>query len=613
MMPTTDMAQYDFQMTKRKDIAFSIRLMLLALYFFAKTGYSSSDKTHPIECSECKGGGTISSGGFLGWCATTLSCPQCGGKDAVDRFPASATPPAEQDSPQPSDPILHSTHPQEEKNTAKPPVDSGDSNHPEEMKEDEQPSEMQPPSVDTSTEDENEDPNTTEPPVAAPVKKSQPETTPPQDEKTVEEWKDEILHWDDDRKSKKLLNSGNKNLYTLAVALLDDGVSVNIQDANGNTPLHRAAWKGHLRMAELFLSKECNKEASTNMGNKPLHRAAYNGHRKMVQLLLEAGANIEARCRYGHTAVFSAAHYGHVDTLKYLIERKADAKHKNDLGQSVLHVVAHKCLKKPEGIINILLAQGVDIEAGDNQGYSALHSSCYFGRRDTTEILLRLGADIEAKGTAGFTPLLSATLGAKPEIVRCLLHEGAYWDVVSNGPETITDVLTRAKTGDGAGADGKPSEEWLQCEKFLTNWLDSSYEELFFQHTFCCILSIPTDRCPKPLTGWLRSSAKKIRLPVSQTKALIAKVLRDSKFIADLHGPPQPRTTAEAACQYDLSHLSLAKRRRGPPRGDWKLVNGDYEWVESSESPDVPLVNRLLSAFAGAPSSTVAATQAGDN
>lgn len=256
------------------------------------------------------------------------------------------------------------------------------------------------------------------------------------------------------------------------------------------------------------------------------------------------------------------------------------------------------------------MAQGVDIEAGDNQGYSALHSACYFGRRDTMEVLLRLGADIEAKGTAGFTPLLSATLGAKPEIVRCLLQEGAYWDVESAGPEKITDVLARAKTEDG---DGNPTAEWLECEKFLKNWLDSSYEELFFQHTLYKLLRIATEKCPPSMTGWLRAESA-IRLEVPKALSLIRKAERDIQFVDDLHGLPKLRTTAEAGCQYDRADLSAAARLKGP-RGEWRLVKGNYEWVEAP----YPLAARLLRLAAasvgtrGTPSSTVAATPAGDN
>merc|ERR1711964_880904 len=90
-------------------------------------------------------------------------------------------------------------------------------------------------------------------------------------------------------------------------------------------------------------------------------------------------------------------------------------------------------------------------------------------------------------------------------------------------------------------------------------------------------------RCPKPFTGWLRSATDEVTLPVAETRALILNAERDSEAIATLYQPPVPVTTASASCQYDLADLTSAVRR-----GDWRLVNGDYEWVESQSPSDEP-------------------------
>merc|ERR1711964_584514 len=126
-------------------------------------------------------------------------------------------------------------------------------------------------------------------------------------------------------------------------------------------------------------------------------------------------------------------------------------------------------------------------------------------------------------------------------------------------------------------------------------------------------------RCPKPFTGWLRSATDEVTLPVAETRALILNAERDSEAIATLYQPPVPVTTASASCQYDLADLPSAVRRR-QPRGEWRLVNGDYEWVESKSSSDEPAKVRIPAAPAracsprGALSPIVAATttDAGD-
>merc|ERR1719273_942730 len=122
--------------------------------------------------------------------------------------------------------------------------------------------------------------------------------------------------------------------------------------------------------------------------------------------------------------MFAASHYGHLTTLEYLISRNADMDARNDLGQTALHVVAHKCQRNPEEIIDCLLEAGIDTEATEDQGYTAMHSAAYFGRIDCVEFLIERGADLEARGHHGFTPLLSATLGMKHTIVMRLLELG---------------------------------------------------------------------------------------------------------------------------------------------------------------------------------------------
>ena len=248
-------------------------------------------------------------------------------------------------------------------------------------------------------------------------------------------WENEIKYWDNEKKENKLSKTAIKNQYRLALVLLNNGVNFNVQDDIGNTPLHLASYKGNLEMAQLFIEHKANIESSTiSMENKPLHRAAYNGKTNMCKLLLDNHANIECLCRYGHTPIFAAAHYGRLSTLKFLVSKKANLHHTNNLEQSILHVVAHKCKKNTEKIINFLLNSGISIEFKVGQGFTPLHSSCFFGIMDITKILCTSGANQESVGITGFTPLLSAVLGCRTNIIKYLLDSGSYWDIESAGP-----------------------------------------------------------------------------------------------------------------------------------------------------------------------------------
>ena len=58
------------------------------------------------------------------------------------------------------------------------------------------------------------------------------------------------------------------------------------------TPLHHAANRGHLRVAQQLLDAGCSVSVRTKSLETPLHLAAYGGHLGVVEFLLDKGAGI---------------------------------------------------------------------------------------------------------------------------------------------------------------------------------------------------------------------------------------------------------------------------------------------------------------------------------
>ena len=93
--------------------------------------------------------------------------------------------------------------------------------------------------------------------------------------------------------------------------MLRKGADVNARDRSGATPLHAAALKGNLAMAELLLAHGAAVDARDGDGLTPLHNAALSGHAEVAALLLDRGADREARDRdAGATPLFQAAAWG---------------------------------------------------------------------------------------------------------------------------------------------------------------------------------------------------------------------------------------------------------------------------------------------------------------
>jgi hypothetical protein len=84
--------------------------------------------------------------------------------------------------------------------------------------------------------------------------------------------------------------------------------------ANG-TPLHIAAFKGHLRIVWVLLGVGFSNGDADRLGNTPLHLAASAGHSTIIECLIYDGSDMKLKNSYGNTPHDLATKVGSSNTI----------------------------------------------------------------------------------------------------------------------------------------------------------------------------------------------------------------------------------------------------------------------------------------------------------
>lgn len=116
-------------------------------------------------------------------------------------------------------------------------------------------------------------------------------------------------------------------------------------------------------------------------------------------------------------------------------------------GMNELHFAAY--CGDAEGV-QAALAEGVDVDSQDDNGYTALHWNADMGctpgdREEIVKILLTHGAAIEARDSMGRTSLFVAASSGSAQIVRALVLAGA--DVNARSNSGATPLMLAASSG----------------------------------------------------------------------------------------------------------------------------------------------------------------------
>ncbi|PWW74643.1 ankyrin, partial [Tuber magnatum] len=145
---------------------------------------------------------------------------------------------------------------------------------------------------------------------------------------------------DDQFRMTPLIWAANMEHPSTCDLLVSAGADVFPSDHRGETILHWAAKRGFRGLVwQLIEEAGMSVDIHENYGNTPLHCAVFFGQEDTVRLLLRAGANPNARNRVGMTALHWAAGHrdGFAGIISCLLEHSADPEIPDGSGRKAIY------------------------------------------------------------------------------------------------------------------------------------------------------------------------------------------------------------------------------------------------------------------------------------
>ena len=184
----------------------------------------------------------------------------------------------------------------------------------------------------------------------------------------------------------------------------------------GLTPLHRAVASGNGRIVSALLRRQADGgvKSGDSRGYTPLHLAAERGRVDLAQLLVRGGTHVDVRASDGDTPLFAAALAGEEAMVRWLGDQGAEVEKTMGRGSLLCHAVLSK---SPVGV-RLLLAQGAD--PNPHGGRQPLHLAVLGGQPEIVRDLLAAGADRTLRDSSGKTLMEIAIQHQQNDVARVL-------------------------------------------------------------------------------------------------------------------------------------------------------------------------------------------------
>jgi len=270
--------------------------------------------------------------------------------------------------------------------------------------------------------------------------------------------------------------------FGVAKLLLGRGVKIDDHNGERRSPLHQAVVKDSNRMVNFLLSRGANQRLPDDDGRLPVHLAVEYESSAALERLVESDASVmtvedaagktpldlafqkrgdilrnvlrhlggPAAAKPGEAGQLSLLHRfateGRADDVRILLEHGADPTVVDEKKQTPLMVAVRG---NHLNVMTVLLASGKnDLEAKDDDGFTALATAASLGYSALVNVLIDVGAGVHTKRLPAkweWTPLLEMAWKDDLPLLRLLVMSGA--DIYAKSTLGSTALHLSAREG----------------------------------------------------------------------------------------------------------------------------------------------------------------------
>jgi uncharacterized protein len=281
-------------------------------------------------------------------------------------------------------------------------------------------------------------------------------------------------------KSSPLVIAVSNGHYEAGKYLVEHGANPNLANVDGLTPLYATIDMQYAPVSWAPNPVTVQEKVSYLELMKALldHDADPNAKLARKLWFRPTSHNQQWISTVGSTAFWRAAQAADVAAMKLLVEHGADPKILTTGGTTPLMVASglgfagNFSQSAPDGWLSAVkycLELGLDINAADGQGYTALHGAAYVGDNELVKYLVARGAKLDVRNKLGWSvtdmanapSLRSSVPLAHPETIALLVNMGAP-DLTRIEGETILGSGRRERARIAAAEKAKTPEGQFQ-------------------------------------------------------------------------------------------------------------------------------------------------------